>query len=440
MGLLIGMGQTTPQFPYDYYYGVEWDVTVSNTVLTRIGKPQLHVDLPCQNQMRRCILTDDGTVNYYLHANDSTLRDNGAAAALDGTDGQFMVELPDVYMRFEADGNKRRALMSPQPLPGFIKWGKDYVSAVEATVDRTNSKLAAIVNETAQYRGGGNHSAWDELDKSELGLPATDISLTNFRSLARARNSSDTDKRWNCYTYQIHRKLFWLYTIEYANRNCQSAFNAQMTQDGYHQGGLGSGVSDLNESNWVNFNNRYPIIKCGATVSLGNHTGVVAYNLPASYGSGSVSVNVPSYRGVENPFGHIWKWIDGALCSIAKGEEGLSKFYVCDTPSNFSNSVTSNYKYRGNVPRSNGYVKSLILGEYGDIMPLDIGAGSSSYFCDYYTSSLPSSGTSTRGIIVGGRACDTVTVGFLSMATAALPSIENQSFGSRLCFSAIEAA
>ena len=38
MGLLIGVGNTKPTFPYDYYYGVEWDITVSNPKPTRVGK------------------------------------------------------------------------------------------------------------------------------------------------------------------------------------------------------------------------------------------------------------------------------------------------------------------------------------------------------------------------------------------------------------------
>ena len=77
MGLLIGIGGTKPQFAYDYYYGIEWDVTVSNKKPTRIGKMELHKELPLQSLMRRCIQNDDGSVNYYLHANDSTKRDNG---------------------------------------------------------------------------------------------------------------------------------------------------------------------------------------------------------------------------------------------------------------------------------------------------------------------------------------------------------------------------
>ena len=62
MGLLIGVGNTKPTFPYDYYYGVEWDITVSNPKPTRVGKMELHKELPLQNMMRNCILDDNGKV------------------------------------------------------------------------------------------------------------------------------------------------------------------------------------------------------------------------------------------------------------------------------------------------------------------------------------------------------------------------------------------
>ena len=74
MGLLIGVGNTKPTFPYDYYYGIEWDSNVASSACTRIGRPELHVSLPIQSKMRRCVLRDNGTVAYYLHANDSTKR------------------------------------------------------------------------------------------------------------------------------------------------------------------------------------------------------------------------------------------------------------------------------------------------------------------------------------------------------------------------------
>lgn len=60
MGLIIGVGGTKPTFAYDYYYGIEWDSTVSNPKPTRIGKMELHQSLPVQSLMRRCLLNDDG--------------------------------------------------------------------------------------------------------------------------------------------------------------------------------------------------------------------------------------------------------------------------------------------------------------------------------------------------------------------------------------------
>ena len=432
MGLLIGVGGTKPQFAYDYYYGIEWDITVSNPKPTRIGKMELHKELPLQSLMRRCILKDDGKVNYYLHANDSTKRDNGAAADLTGKDGQYMVELPNMYVRFEMDGNKCRHLQSTQPLPGFHLWRKDYVSAIEATVQRSTNTLAAVCSTDVDYRGGNNDASRDGTYKTQLGMPATSISLTNFRAYARKRGSTE----WNCNLYHTHRKLWWLFAVEYANFNSQAAFDAELDENGYHQGGLSLGVTTLNSTKWSNFNGYYPVVPCGTTNRLGNHSGVVEYTMPNEYDPGvETKVNVPSYRGVENPFGHTWKWTDGCKCLIqSEANGGLSEFYVCDDPASFTSSGVANYKLRGNLPRKEGYVKILILGEDGEIMPLEVGAGSTTYFCDYFYTSIPASGVSERGVLFGGGAAHGASAGFVYADTNPAAAYAGASLGSRLCF------
>ena len=432
MGLIIGVGGTKPTFPYDYYYGIEWNATVSNPKPTRIGKMELHKELPLQSLMRRCILKDNGTVNYYLHANDSTKRDNGAAANLTGADGQYMVELPDMYVRFETDGDISRHLQSTEPLPGFRLWRKDYVSAVEATVQRSTTTLCSVVNKDADYRGGNNDASRDGTYKTQLGMPATQISLTNFRAYARKRGSTE----WNCNLYQTHRKLWWLFAVEYANFNSQDAFNAELDENGYHQGGLSSGVTTLNSTKWNTFNNYYPFVPCGTTNSLGNHSGVVEFTMPDEYDPGvPTKVNVPSYRGVENPFGHIWKWTDGCKCLIqSETDGGLSEFYVCDDPAAFTSSGVVNYDLRGNLPRKEGYVKKLILGEHGEIMPLEVGGGSTTYFCDYFYTNIPSSGVSERGVLFGGYAIHGAAAGFVYASTYYTATTTFAYFGSRLCF------
>ena len=438
MGLMIGVGSTKPTFPYDYYYGIEWDITVSNPKPTRIGKMELHKELPLQNMMRNCILKDDGSVAYYLHANDSTKRDNGAAADLTGASGMMETELPDMYVRFETDGNKCRHLQSTEPLPGFHLWRKGYIGTVEATVQRSTSTLASVCNTDADYRGGNNDATRDGTYRTMLGMPATNISLTNFRAYARKRGSVE----WNCNLYRLHKMLWWLFAVEYANFNSQDTFNAALDENGYHQGGLGAGVTTWDGTSWNNFNGYYPLVPCGVTNSLGNHTGTVDYNVIGSDGSTVKTFAVPRYRGIENPFGHIWKWTDGCKCIIQSEESGgLSKFHVCDNPENFTSSGTTNYEYRGNLPRSEGYVKALILGEDGEIMPLAIGGGSTTYFCDFFYTDIPSSGEAERGVLFGGRADSGASAGFVYAKTNFAPTIAYADVGSRLCFDPrIEAA
>lgn len=437
MGLMIGVGSTKPTFPYDNYYGIEWDITVSNPKPTRIGKAELHKELPLQNMMRNCILNDDGSVAYYLHANDSTKQENGAAADLTGASGMMETELPNMYVRFETDGNKCRHLQSTEPLPGFHLWRKGYIGSVEATVQRSTNKLASVCSTDVDYRGGNNNASYDGTYRSFLGLPATSISLNDFRTKARNRGSVE----WNCNLYRLHKMLWWLFAVEYANFNSQDTFNAALDENGYHQGGLGAGVTTW-DGTWGNFNGYNPIVPCGVTNSLGNHTGTVDYNVIGADGATLKTFAVPRYRGIENPFGHIWKWTDGCKCIIQSEASGaLSKFYVCDDPAKFTASGVDNYDYRGDLPRTNGYVKALILGEDGEIMPLEVGGGSTTYFCDNFYTSVPSSGEVERGVLFGGAANAGAAAGFVYANADYTPANAYATIGSRLCFDPqIEAA
>lgn len=428
MGLLIGVGGTKPQFPYDYYYGIEWDSTVSNPVVKRIGKMELHRELPLQNMMRRCLLNDDGTVNYYLHPNDSTKRENGAAADLTGADGQYMVELPDMYVRFETEGTKHRALISTEALPGFHLWRKDYVSAVEATVQRSTGKLSSVVSMDPDYRGGDNNPIGDLTNKTLKGRPATYISLNSLRGYARKRGSTE----WNCYLYQSHRKIVWLYVIEYANFNIQDVFRADVTSEGFKQGGLGVGVTNF--SNWGTYNNYRPVVPCGITKSLGNKSGMVEYDILNNDNTLNFTVSVPSYRGIENPFGHLWKIVDGCRCVVRTLDTGsMTEFYVCDVPSDFTDFGITNYQLRGILPLGDGYIKDLILGYDGDIMPCRTGGGSTLYFCDTYTGAKLGT-IDERMVLVSGTSVSNSGGGCFGCSTLDYQTTQNVVYGSRLCF------
>jgi len=410
------------------WYGVEWDITVASSSCTRIGNMGLHVSLPVQSLMRRCILKDNGVVNYYLHPTDSTKKEDGSNAILDGTDGQVMVEIPEFYYETETDGNKRRFLISKYPI--FPKkFNKMYISAYEASLNRISLRLSSVVNSSVDYRGGNNTSTWDADSRSLLGKPVTNISLTNFRTYARNRGGN-----WNCNTYIAQKAMYWLYVTEYANFNCQLPFNSQPNVNGYKQGGLGDGVTTLNSTLWTIFNSTNPVVNCGYTNDLGNISGVKLYTMPNLYATG-VTVSVNSYRGVENTFGHIWKWTDGCKCNIkAVDSGGTSEFYVCNNPANYQDTDYSTYVMSGLLPRVEGYVKTIILGEFGEIMPLSVGGSSTTYMSDYFYTSIPSSGVSQRGVLFGGAANGGANAGFGAANTAYSPSYTTAYIGSRLCF------
>lgn len=423
-----------PYVEDDVAYGVEFDVTVSSPTCTRIGNTALHKSLPIQSRMRGCLLDDSGKVVEYLDPQDWT------AAVRDGSRGQVMVEIPRHYRRCQTDGNTRRVLLSEYPVPGYETVPLMYVSAYQATVQRSTSKLASVVNTDADYRGGNNSATNDAAANTLLGMPATAISRTNFRKYARNRNTDTTE--WNCMTYDAQKALYWLFVVEYATLNSQAAYNSEPTTEGYRQGGLGNGVTTLNGTKWNTFNGYYPFIPCGYTDDLGNRTGVKDFTMPADYsadddGNADTVVSVPRYRGVENPFGHIWQWTDGINVRISpttdNGGDDLSKVFVCHDPANFSDTGYDGYSLVGNECREQGWVKELIFGEGGEIMPKEVGGSSSTYICDYHYTNIPTAET-LRGLLFGGSASCGANAGFASAYSTYAPSGANTHFGSRLCF------
>ncbi len=398
MGLLIGIGKTsTPTTPGDgnSFYGVEWDTALPNPELVRIGEMGLHASLPIQSGMARCLLLDDGTVNYYLHPTDSTKKADGTAAVLDGTDGQVMVEIPAHYRKFEMDGTVNRCYISQYPLVGYHLVPKTYRSAYEA------------------YNNGGKLSSVSGV------MPSASISLTNFRAYARARGTAGMNGAgWNCDVYDIQKTTYWLYLVEYANFNCQAAYNAEPTAEGYKQGGLGDGVT-----------NASAYVQTGATNSLGNQTGVVTITSPAT--------GVPSYRGIENPFGNFNSWTDGVKVRVQSASAGgKSEMFVCTDPLKFNDSGYSDYENRGQIARVSGqYITALVVGEYGENLPSAASGGSATtYMCDYFYTSIPSSGEAERGVFFGGYRTYGASAGFVFSNTYSTASATSTPVGSRLCF------
>lgn len=412
-----------PDLEERYAYGVEWDTASSSPDGVRVGNMQLHRELPVQSKMRRCLLDRDGGVKEYL---DNELSWGGSYL-----DYAVMTEMPEHWYKLYFNGTKFRMMLSEIPLPGYKHVDKFYISTYEARMYRTDNLLCSAAGasklsdpNSINFRGGDNTAEWDDTYRSLLGCPVTNLTRDQFRQAARKRGSG-----WEMYTYGAHKTLFWLFAVEYATLNSQKPFNAQKDANGFSQGGLGPGPTQMTD--WTNFNNANPLIPCGYTNEFGSGSGEKAYVVKNASDGTHATLMANRYRGIENPFGHVWKYTDGANIQVTTGDNGLSILWTTADPSNFSDSSYVGYDKKGNICRVNGYAKNTLLGEDGDIIATEIGGSSSTYWCDYYYTNT--STNSLRLVAVGGGS-DGADAGFIRVNTSETPSGAYKHFGSRLCF------
>lgn len=413
-----------PDLEERYAYGVEWDTASSSPDGVRVGNMQLHRELPVQSKMRRCLLDRDGGVKEYL--------DNELSWGESYLDYAVMTEIPEHWYKLYFNGTKFRMMLSEIPLPGYKHVDKFYISTYEARMYRTDNLLCSAAGaselsdpNSTNFRGGDNTAEWDDTYRSLLGRPVTNLTRDQFRQAARKRGSG-----WEMYTYNAHKTLLWLFAVEYATLDSQKPFNAQKDANGFAQGGLGPGPTQMTD--WTNFNNANPLIPCGYTSEFGNGSGEKAYVVKNASGGTHATLMANRYRGIENPFGHIWKYTDGANIQVTTGDAGLSILWTTDDPSNFSDTSYTGYDKKGNICRTNGYAKKMLLGEDGDIVATEVGGSSSTYWCDYYYTNT--SANRMQVVLVGGHADIGSYAGLAGVHAYSAPSAAYRNVGSRLCF------
>lgn len=407
-----------PDIEERYAYGVEWDMASSSPDGKRVGNMQLHRELPVQSGMRGVVLDNNGGVYYYHEPTAWKM-------TFASKDYASMVEIPDHWYRIYITGTKFKMMLSSIPLPGYKHISKFYIGSSEAQMLRSLGLLMSDKTNSTDTRGGDNTAEWDGTYRSLLGRPVTNLTRDQFRQAARKRGSG-----WEMYTYNAHKTLFWLFAVEYATLDSQKPFNAQKDANGFAQGGLGPGPTQMTD--WTNFNKINPLIPCGYTNEFGNGSGEKAYVVKNASGGTHATLMANRYRGIENPFGHIWKYTDGANIQVTTGDAGLSILWTTDDPSNFSDTSYTGYNKKGNICRTNGYAKKMLLGEDGDIVATEIGGSSSTYWCDYYYTYT--SANRMQVVLVGGRAGNGSSAGLARVYTPNAPSDAYRCIGSRLCF------
>ena len=385
-------------------YGVEWDVTVADPTCTRIGNPLLHKSLPIQSEYKGCVVKN-GKLQYYLNPNDWTKTSNGSNSNLDGTDGDVMIHTPKFYGKSGSNGNKRWVRISTVKVDAsWVEIPEMFISAYRNTIytDGDTTKIASVVSTDAKYRGGGRRSEYDQYlstdqFKTDLGKPVSNISRATMRTYAAA-----TGQELLC--YEFYKWIFyWNYVIEYANFNSQKEFNSELTSDGYHQGGLGPGLTTWDWGQWGSYNGYYAITPCGYTNEFGNFSGVKAIQLQ----SPEKTLYANRWRGFENPFGDIWTNLEGIVIK-RDAAKANSNVYTTTDVSKYGEDY-SLFDIAGVEIAKEGFIGTFDLGSKAEIIPSSIAGSESTYKCDYHWCNADS--VENRTLLVGGGANNGGTAG-----------------------------
>ena len=397
-GLNVNAGVISidPEYLVDMMsYGVEWDVTVADPTCTRIGNPLYHKQLPIQSQYKGC-LVKNGKVNYYLNPNDWSKKADGTPSVLDGTDGDVMIHTPKFYGKSGSNGNKRWVRTSTVKVDAsWVEIPEMFISAYRNTIytDGDTTKIASVVSTDAKYRGGGRRSEYDQYlstdqFKTDLGKPVSNISRATMRTYAASAGHE-------LLCYEFYKWIFyWNYVIEYANFNSQKEFNSELTSDGYHQGGLGPGLTTWDWRLHSRYNGNYAITPCGYTNEFGNFSGVKAIQLQSS----GKTLYANRWRGFENPFGDIFTSLEGIVIK-KDADKANSNVYTTTDVLKYGDDY-SLFDIAGVEIAQNGWIKTFDLGSNAEIIPSSIGGSESTYKCDRHQCEFDS--IEKRMLLVGG--------------------------------------
>lgn len=401
--------------------GVSWDS--SNDTYERLGTLKGMAtgisagnnNLPIHSRMKRCVLNDDGTVNYYLDANNSALKSDGVTASdLTGTDGQVMVEVPRFYYKQELVGTTMSWYVSLYHLPGyvvhpaFIKDGIGvnfrYYGAFEGSMwDASTGVMCAkgSIHSSLYASGDKMCSVIDQWIK-------TDERRYEYRIMASKRGTG-----FRQLDYYLHSAVQLLYLIEYADFNSQSM--------------IGPGRTNLSGGSWVA--DSY-IGKTGLSVSDGNGTNSV-HNGGVNY-----DTDYMVYRGIENWYGNVWKMCDGiAWDGRWTGSPAAQPVYVTNNSAYFQDQSGANMTYlcdASYIGTNGGYISNIenVIG----FIPKTVGASSTTKLGDYYEQYSEASKNYWRVVLLGGDVADGGRAGGFALSVVSAWSFDVAYIGGRLAY------
>ena len=370
------------------WYGVSWSETSSNPDCTRIGNMDMHRSLPIQSMMKGYkVTTKQGNLPYMLRKlEDDWSKTIGGYYGgthdnnFNGADTNIMVLIPEFWWidDYSPSSKTHNLKICPHAKPGWNHHKEAFVGAYEGI----------LTNDSFYSRKGV--------------VPSVNVTREKLRTAAR-NNGNANEYKWNIYTYNEHRAICHLFLVEYATRNSQKAVNTELTPEGFRQGGLGSGCTTGTVT--INGAQTWSFIPTGSSDSLGSGSGEVTVTIQQTDQSGSNTSTITRkcnrYRGIENPFGHIWKHTDDIISkySIVSGK-GYRSWSICENPINFSTNLTTKYTPICIEPVVTGYKTEIVITPTCDFFAHACTNGSeSTYWCDY---NWDNTDTSEHCLLIGG--------------------------------------
>lgn len=399
------------------WYGVSWSETSSNPDCTRIGNMEMHRTLPIQSMMKPFDITNiEDTVSEIILPIDDQFQKTSYANAnndqwsiVSADSDNIMIRIPEFWYTDDyVPGTKTHNLkLCPHAKPGWYHHKEAYVSAYE--VYKSGDKLVSVKGQ----------------------LPTINFSRTNGRTWARA-NGFDGEAKWNLYTYEEHRAICHLFLVEYATRNSQKAVNTELTPEGFRQGGLGSGCTTGTAT--INGNQTWSFIRTGSSDSLGSGSGEVTVTIQQTDQSGSNTSTITRkcnrYRGIENPFGHVWKHTDDVISVYSNS---YRTWYKSVKPDQFTTNKNASYKSLcASTMVSNGYKTEIKATPTCDFFAMSVSGGSeTTYWCDY---NWDNTDTSEHCLLIGGYSGAGSWAGLFSLHSPSGVGTSAATIGSRLTY------
>lgn len=401
------------------WYGVSWSETSSNPDCIRIGNMDMHRSLPIQSMMKPFVITNyrhwspenilpiDDNFSKSFYSTES----NTQQEIVFSLDTDIMIRIPEFWYTDEyVPSSKTHNLkICPHAKPGWYHHKEAYVGAYELC-------------ETSPSSG--------KVCSAKGLIPLVGRTREILRKAVRG-SGFDGEAKWNLYTYEEHRAICHLFLVEYATRNSQKAVNTELTPEGFRQGGLGSGCTTGTAT--INGAQTWSFIPTGSSDSLGSGSGEVTVTIQQTDSSGSNTSTITRkcnrYRGIENPFGHIWKYTDDVISVCSNS---CRTWYKSVKPDQFATNKNNSYKPLTSAAVVTGYKTEIRATPTCDFFAEACTNGSeTTYWCDY---NWDNTDTSEHCLLIGGGSVDGGGAGLFSLYSADGVGSSGATIGSRLTY------